>query len=101
MRSWFPRFAPEAMKANQPIVDLLNRIAAAKQATAAQIALAWLLAKKPWIVPIPGTRKLDRLKENLGSASVVLTQQDIGEIHEAAAKIEIQGGRGTGREVHA
>ena len=101
VRSWFPRFAPEAMKANQPIVDLLNRIAAAKQATAAQIALAWLLAKKPWIVPIPGTRKLDRLKENLGSASVVLTQQDIGEIHEAAAKIEIQGGRGTGREVHA
>jgi aryl-alcohol dehydrogenase-like predicted oxidoreductase len=101
VRSWFPRFTPEAMQANQALVDLLNQIAGKKQATAAQIALAWLLAKKPWIVPIPGTRKLHRLEENLASSDVVLTADDMREIETAAAKIEVQGARGTGNEKHA
>lgn len=98
VRSWFPRFSEENRKANQSIVDLLGEIAARKQATPAQIALAWLLAQKPWIVPIPGTRKLERLDENLGAASVELTSDDLREIDAAASKIEIQGERGTGRE---
>jgi aryl-alcohol dehydrogenase-like predicted oxidoreductase len=101
VRSWFPRFTPEAMRANQALVDLLTRTADAKQATPAQIALAWLLAKKPWIVPIPGTRKLERLKENLASAGLALTSDDLRDIDEAAARIEVQGDRGTGHEVHA
>jgi aryl-alcohol dehydrogenase-like predicted oxidoreductase len=101
VRSWFPRFTPEAMQANQALVDLLNQIASKKQATAAQIALAWLLAKKSWIVPIPGTRKLHRLEENLASASVVLSADDVHEIEAAAARIEVQGARGTGHEQHA
>jgi aryl-alcohol dehydrogenase-like predicted oxidoreductase len=101
VRSWFPRFTPEAMKANQSLVDLLNRIAAEKQLTPAQIALGWLLAKKPWIVPIPGTRKLHRLEENLASAKVELTAGDMQEIEEAASKIEVKGARGTGHEQHA
>jgi len=101
VRSWFPRFAPEAMKANQALVDLLNRVAAQMQATPAQIALAWLLAKKSWIVPIPGTRKLHRLEENLASADIELTADDLREVEDAAAKIEVRGARGTGREQHA
>jgi aryl-alcohol dehydrogenase-like predicted oxidoreductase len=101
VRSWFPRFTPEAMKANQPIVHLLGDIAARKHATPAQIALTWLLAQKPWIVPIPGTRKIHRLDENLGAAAIELTPDDLREINAAAAKIEVQGARGTGRELYA
>ncbi len=88
-----PRFTPEAMKANQGLVDLLTRIAEQKGTTTAQIALAWLLAQKPWIVPIPGTRRLERVKENLGAADVVLTPADLQEIEAAASKIEVQGAR--------
>jgi aryl-alcohol dehydrogenase-like predicted oxidoreductase len=98
VRSWFPRFTPEAMQANQALVDLITRIADAKGATPAQIALAWLLAQDPWIVPIPGTRKLHRLEENLASAEVALTSADLDELTTAAASIEIKGGRGTGHE---
>ena len=92
-RNALPRFTPAARKANQALVDLLARIAARKHATPAQIALAWLLAQKPWIVPIPGTRKLERLEENIGAASVELTAADLKEIEDAAAKIEVQGER--------
>ncbi|MBI2801436.1 MAG: aldo/keto reductase [Gammaproteobacteria bacterium] len=98
VRSRFPRFTPEAMKANQPIVDLLGTVAARKNATPAQIALAWLLAQKPWIVPIPGTRKMHRLDENLGAAAVELTPDELREIDSAASRIEVQGARATGRE---
>ena len=98
VRSWFPRFTPEAMKANQVLVELLKRVAAAKHATPAQIALAWLLAQKPWIVPIPGTRKLHRLEENIASADIELTAEDLREITDAASRIEVHGARGTGRE---
>ena len=94
-RSTLPRFTPEARKANQAIVDLLASIAKEKQATPAQIALAWLLAQKPWIVPIPGTTKLHRLEENLGAVDLELTAGELASITEAAAKIEIQGGRYT------
>ena len=93
IRSTIPRFTPEARKANQALVDLLSRIAAAKQATPAQIALAWLLAQKPWIVPIPGTRRVERLDENLGAATIELTGADLGEIDSAAAQIQVQGAR--------
>jgi aryl-alcohol dehydrogenase-like predicted oxidoreductase len=92
-RSNLPRFAPEALKANQAMVDLLARMAAKKQATPAQIALAWLLAQKPWIVPIPGTTKMTRLEENLGSAHIELSAADLGEIDSAAAGITVQGAR--------
>ena len=92
-RSTLPRFTPEALKANQALVDLLGRIAQRKKATPAQIALAWLLAQKPWIVPIPGTRKLHRLDENLGAVAVELTSDDLREIESAAAKITVQGAR--------
>ena len=92
-RNTVPRFTPEARKANQALVDLLGRIAAKKQATPAQIALAWLLAQKPWIVPIPGTTKLHRLEENLGAAAVELTPDDLREIESAAAQITVQGAR--------
>lgn len=92
-RNIVPRFSPEARKANQVMVDLLSRIAQEKQATSAQIALAWLLAQKPWIVPIPGTTKLHRLEENLGAANVTLTADDLREIEEAASKITIEGAR--------
>jgi aryl-alcohol dehydrogenase-like predicted oxidoreductase len=92
-RNIVPRFAAEARKANQVLVDLLRRIAAEKRATPAQIALAWLLAQKPWIVPIPGTTKLARLDENLGAAAVELTANDLREIEGAASKITIQGAR--------
>lgn len=92
-RNRSPRFAPEARAANMALVDLLTRIAQSKHATPAQIALAWLLAQKPWIVPIPGTRKLERLDENLGAATVELTPDDLREIEDAASKITIQGAR--------
>ena len=92
-RSTLPRFTPEAMKANQALIDLLGRIAARKQATPAQIALAWLLAQKPWIVPIPGTTKLSRLDENLGALAVELTADDLREIVAAADQITVQGAR--------
>ena len=86
------------MQANQALVDLITRIADAKSATPAQIALAWLLAQDPWIVPIPGTRKLHRLEENLGSVEVALTSADLDELTKSAASIEITGGRGAGHE---
>ncbi|WP_320199588.1 aldo/keto reductase [Agrobacterium sp. rho-13.3] len=88
-----PRFTASARAANQALVDLLVTIAARKQATPAQIAIAWLLAQKPWIVPIPGTRRLDRVEENLGAANVALTAADLGEIEDAAAKIVVEGAR--------
>jgi aryl-alcohol dehydrogenase-like predicted oxidoreductase len=88
-----PRFSAEARKANQGIVDLLRSIAERKAATPAQIALAWLLAQKPWIVPIPGTTKLARIEENVSAAAVELTTEDLREVDEAAAKIKIQGAR--------
>ena len=93
IRNTYPRFTPEARAANQALVDLLGRIASQKQATPAQIALAWLLAQKPWIVPIPGTRKLSRLEENMGAADVELTSDDLGEIERTASKITVQGAR--------
>ena len=92
-RNIVPRFSPEARKANQALVDLLGSIAAAKQATPAQIALAWLLAQKPWIVPIPGTTKVHRLKENLGAAAIELTGDDLRQIEAALADIKVQGDR--------
>lgn len=92
-RSILPRFTPEAMAKNEALVDLLKRIASDKGATPAQIALAWLLAQKPWIVPIPGTTKLHRLEENLGAAEVALTTADLAEIEQAAAAIAIEGER--------
>ena len=93
IRSTIPRFTPEARRANQALVDLLGSIAQRKDATPAQIALAWLLAQKPWIVPIPGTRRLERLEENLGAVAVELTPDDLGEIESAASQIEVQGAR--------
>jgi len=92
-RSTLPRFTPEARKANKALVDLIGAIAERKKATPAQIALAWVLAQKPWIVPIPGTTKLHRLDENIGALSVELTPDDLGEIESAASKITIQGER--------
>jgi len=92
-RSTLPRFAPEARKVNQAFVDLLGAIARQKGATPAQIALAWLLAQKPWIVPIPGTTKLHRLEENVGAAAIALSPSDLGEIDTAAAKLTVQGAR--------
>jgi aryl-alcohol dehydrogenase-like predicted oxidoreductase len=92
-RSTLPRFTPEALKANQALIDLLGGIARRKQATLAQIALAWLLAQKPWIVPIPGTTKLNRLDENIGAASVELHADDLREINDAASEIPVQGAR--------
>jgi aryl-alcohol dehydrogenase-like predicted oxidoreductase len=93
LRSRIPRFEPEARQANQALVELLRSVAGRKGATPAQIALAWLLAQKPWIVPIPGTRKLDRLEENLGAVAVVLSADDLREIDQAASRIEVQGAR--------
>ncbi len=93
IRNTIPRFSPEARKVNQALVDLLGRIAAQKKATPAQIALAWLLAQKPWIVPIPGTTKLHRLEENIGAAAVELAPDDLREIDSAASKISIEGAR--------
>jgi aryl-alcohol dehydrogenase-like predicted oxidoreductase len=93
IRSIMPRFTPEARKANQALVDLLGEIAERKKATPAQIALAWLLAQKPWIVPIPGTRKLERLDENIGAVAIEFTPDDLREIESAASKITVQGAR--------
>jgi aryl-alcohol dehydrogenase-like predicted oxidoreductase len=93
IRSTIPRFTPEARKANQALVDRLGRIAAGKGATPAQVALAWLLAQKPWIVPIPGTRRIERLDENLAAAAIELTLGDLAEIENAAAQIQVQGAR--------
>jgi len=93
IRNTIPRFTPEARTTNQAIVDLLGRIAERKKATAAQIALAWLLAQKPWMVPIPGTTKLERLEEDIGAADVKLTRDDLDEIEGAAAKIAVHGAR--------
>jgi len=93
IRSTIPRFTLEARKANLALVDLLGRIAAQMNATPAQVALAWLLAQKPWIVPIPGTRRVERLDENLAAAAVELTADDLGEIEGAAAQIQVQGAR--------
>jgi len=92
-RNIVPRFTPEARKANQALVDLLGKVAKQKNATPAQIALAWLLAQKPWIVPIPGTTKLNRLEENLGAAAIELASDDLREIEDAASKITVQGAR--------
>src|SRR5208283_859964 len=92
-RNVVPRFTPEARKNNQAVVDLLTSIAARLKATPAQVALAWLLAQKPWIVPIPGTTKLPRLIENLGAASVDLTSSDLQEINAASDRIALQGAR--------
>ena len=92
-RSMLPRFTPEAMEANQALVDLLKRIAEQKKATPAQIALAWLLAQRPWVVPIPGTTKLHRLEENIRAANVQLTANDLGEIERAASAITVKGER--------
>ena len=92
-RSTLPRFTPDALKANQALVDLLGKIAADKKATNAQIALAWLLAQKPWIVPIPGTTKLHRLEENIGAVTVKLTPAELNDIENAAAQVKIEGAR--------
>jgi aryl-alcohol dehydrogenase-like predicted oxidoreductase len=92
-RNILPRFTPEARKANQALVDLLGKIAERKRATPAQLALAWLLAQKPWIVPIPGTTKLARLEENIGAVAIELTPDDLREIDSAASKITVQGAR--------
>lgn len=94
LRARFPRFTPEARRANRPLVDLLQRIADRKGATPAQIALAWLLAQKPWIVPIPGTTKLDHLKENLGALEIDLNDNDVSEIEDGFSEIHIEGARG-------
>jgi aryl-alcohol dehydrogenase-like predicted oxidoreductase len=92
-RNIVPRFSPEARKANQAVVDLLGRIAEQKKATPAQIALAWLLAQKPWMVPIPGTTKVSRLEENLGGLNINLSVADLHEIDSAASKIKVEGAR--------
>jgi aryl-alcohol dehydrogenase-like predicted oxidoreductase len=92
-RNIVPRFSPEARKANQALIDLLTKVAEQKKATPAQIALAWLLAQKPWIVPIPGTTKLHRLEENLAAASIELTPSDLREIDSASSKIRVEGAR--------
>ena len=92
-RSTLPRFTPEALKANQALIKLLGSIAERKKVTPAQIALAWLLAQKPWIVPIPGTTKLARLEENIGAAAITLTSDDLREIDSAASKIQVHGAR--------
>ncbi len=93
LRNTIPRFAQEARRANQALVDLLGEVAHRKNATPAQIALAWLLVQKPWIVPIPGTRRLERLEENLGAAEIELTSDDLCEIEDAASRIAVQGAR--------
>jgi aryl-alcohol dehydrogenase-like predicted oxidoreductase len=92
-RNTVPRFTPEARKANEDLVELLRGMAAQKRATPAQIALAWLLSRKPWIVPIPGTTKLHRLEENIGAASVELTRENLRSIDEALSRINVHGAR--------
>ena len=93
LRSGFDRFSPENLAANKAVVDVLKRFAEKKNATPAQVALAWLLAQKPWIVPIPGTRSMDHLNENLGAVNVQLTPADLREIDTAFSKIKVHGGR--------
>jgi aryl-alcohol dehydrogenase-like predicted oxidoreductase len=93
MRSTIPRLAPEARRANQAFVDLLGAVAARTDATPAQVALAWLLAQRPWIVPIPGTRSVRRLEENLGAADLTLTPDDLAEIDSASTQLRVQGDR--------
>jgi len=93
LRSGFDRFSPENLAANKPVVDLLKRFAEKKKATPAEIALAWLLAQKPWIVPIPGTRNMDHLNENLGAIHVQLTPADLREIETEFSKVKVNGGR--------
>jgi aryl-alcohol dehydrogenase-like predicted oxidoreductase len=93
LRAGFDRFSPENLAANMPVVDLLKRFSEKKNATPAQIALAWLLAQKPWIVPIPGTRNLDHLNENLGAINIQLTPADLVELETAFATIKVHGGR--------
>jgi len=93
IRAHNPRFTPEAIKANRVVIDLLEKIGKQKGATPPQIALAWLLAKKPWIVPIPGSRKLERLDENLGAINIKLTPDDLGEIDKAMSQIKVVGNR--------
>jgi len=92
-RSTLPRFTPEALKTNQALIDLLGSIAQKKKATPAQIALAWLLAQKPWIVPIPGTTKLNRLEENIGAVSIQLMREDLRDINSAALNIKVEAAR--------
>jgi aryl-alcohol dehydrogenase-like predicted oxidoreductase len=98
IRSRFPRFTPEAMEANRLLVGLLGELAVKKNVTPAQIALAWLLAQKPWIVPIPGTRKLERLDENLGAAAIELTPAELHKIDQITSKFRVHGERGSGQE---
>ena len=98
IRSRFPRFTPEALKTNQPLVDVLSDLAAKKNVTPAQLALAWLLAQQPWIVPIAGTRKLERLDENIAAASIELSADELREIDAVTSRITVQGARGSGRE---
>jgi aryl-alcohol dehydrogenase-like predicted oxidoreductase len=93
VRAGLPRFTVEARQANQAVVDLARRVADAKGTTPAQVALAWLLAKKPWIAPIPGTRRLERLEENLSAADLTLTLNDMAELDDASARIQVQGER--------
>ncbi len=93
VRAAIPRFTPEARQANQAVVDLVRRTAQARDATTSQVALAWLLAQKPWIVPIPGTRRIERLEENLGAADLALTPDDVAELDKASAAIEVHGER--------
>jgi aryl-alcohol dehydrogenase-like predicted oxidoreductase len=93
LRSGFDRFSPENLAANQPIIEFLKKFAAKKGATPSQIALAWLIARKPWIVPIPGTRNMDHLSENLGALDVQLTPEDIREIDAGVSKVKVYGGR--------
>jgi aryl-alcohol dehydrogenase-like predicted oxidoreductase len=95
LRAMFPRFTPEAHQANRPVVELLERVGKRKEATSGQVALAWLLARRPWIVPIPGTTKLDHLKEDLGALKIELTPADVKEIEDGFAKIQVQGARTT------
>jgi aryl-alcohol dehydrogenase-like predicted oxidoreductase len=92
-RNLVPRFSPEARKANMVLVDLVKTVAERKGATPAQVALAWLLAQKPWIAPIPGTTKLHRLQENIGSVNVELTEDDLKQIDEAASRLKLEGAR--------
>jgi aryl-alcohol dehydrogenase-like predicted oxidoreductase len=100
LRSEFPRFTSETLAANKPVVDLLGRIAERKKVTPAQIALAWLLAQKPWIVPIPGTRRMDHLEENLGAINVQLTSADLREIETEFSQIKVQGERMSEGHMH-
>lgn len=101
IRSRFPRFTPEALEANQPVADLVGEVAARKQVTPGQVALAWLLAKSPGIVPIPGSRRPERVTENIAAADVPLTAAEVAEIDQRSAHLTVTGARGSGHETHA